>query len=124
MAEDEGTDAPAAVDETAPAVTVDDAAAALAAADAEDDAPIPAKASYDAVGRPYVPYVPEATPAAAPPEEAELEVPKGHDAVVYRGIHDSFEHGPFKFRPGKPVVVPSDVAEELLTYPFEPFERL
>lgn len=57
-------------------------------------------------------------------EEALPEVPKGHRLVVYTGFADVVEHGEYTFRVGKPVAVPSKVAEELLTLPFESFEAL
>lgn len=40
----------------------------------------------------------------------------------YLGRADVFRHKEHSFRNGQPVEVPSDVAEELLTTPFERFE--
>lgn len=48
---------------------------------------------------------------------------KAATKIVYRGTADSFEHGKHIFRPGEPVEVPSEVAEDLLTYPNEKFEE-
>lgn len=70
-----------------------------------------------------------------PPEEAaepdpqqpvgEEPVPDGFVRVVYRGYPDgALTLREYKFRSGEPVNVPSDVAEELLTMPFEDFERI
>ena len=47
----------------------------------------------------------------------------GTRMIVYRGRADVFEHGEHILRPGQPVEVPSDVAEDLLTYPNEKFEE-
>lgn len=60
----------------------------------------------------------------AQPEETSLEIPAGHVVLVYRGAADTVEYGTYRLRNGMPVVVPSDVAEELLTLPFERFERV
>ena len=54
-------------------------------------------------------------------EEASAEPGEGETKVVYRGLADSFEHGGRTYRPDQPVIVPSDVAEDLLTYPNEQF---
>lgn len=62
--------------------------------------------------------------AAAEPEETPLEIPEGFAAVRYLGAADAFEYGAYTFRGDKPVAVPSEIAEELLTFPFERFERL
>ncbi len=56
-------------------------------------------------------------------DEAPRKSSKGSTKIVYRGRADSFEHGKYTFRPGQPVSVPSDVAEDLLTYPNEKFEE-
>lgn len=47
---------------------------------------------------------------------------RSHITVVYVGDADTFSYGPYKFRPGQPAKMPSVIAEELLTYPFEKFE--
>jgi hypothetical protein len=62
--------------------------------------------------------------AEAAPEEAPLKAPAGHVALVYRGAADTYFAGDYLFRPDQPVIVPSDVAEELLTTPFERFETV
>jgi hypothetical protein len=54
-----------------------------------------------------------------PTENAEKP---SHRVVIYRGTADSFRYGVYRFRPGEPANLPSDIAEELLTYPFEKFE--
>lgn len=46
----------------------------------------------------------------------------GHVTIVYKGDADSFSYGPYKFRPGQPAKMPSAIAEELLSNPFEKFE--
>lgn len=86
----------------------------------ESDAPIEwvePVASYEAA---IIDPEPE---AAAQDEETQPEIPEGHAAIRYVGPADVFEHGAYQFRGGQPVIVPSEVAEELLTYPFERFER-
>ena len=83
-------------------------------------------------GTPYEALIVEPPPDApvveeAPIEQAKetpLEVPEGHVALVYLGSADLVEHGEYRFRPGQPVVVPSETAEEILTTPFERFERV
>jgi len=57
-------------------------------------------------------------------QETKLNSPirASHMTVIYRGSADSFRYGPYKFRPGQPATLPSVIAEELLTYPFEKFE--
>lgn len=60
----------------------------------------------------------------APPEETAPEPPEGYVAVRYMGAADALEYGEYVFRPGQPVFVPSDVAEEVLTTPFETFETV
>jgi hypothetical protein len=47
---------------------------------------------------------------------------RAHVTIVYVGDADTFSYGPYKFRPGQPAIMPSVIAEELLTYPFEKFE--
>lgn len=42
--------------------------------------------------------------------------------VTYLGGADRVDIAQFVFRPGVPVEVPSDIAEELLTFPFEEFK--
>lgn len=71
--------------------------------------------------------VPVAEPEAAetPAEPApETPVSAGEATVtlVYRGLADLVTHGAFEFRPGLPVVVPSELADEFLTYPHQAFE--
>ncbi len=56
--------------------------------------------------------------------ETQPECPAGHVRIVYRGYSALFERGEFKFRPDQPVCVPSDVAEDLLTWPNEQFEQV
>ena len=56
-------------------------------------------------------------------EEAPRKESKATTKIVYRGRAAAFGHGKHTFRPGEPVEVPSDVAEELLTYPNERFEE-
>ena len=83
-------------------------------------------------GTPYEAPIVEPPPDApvveeAPIEQAKetpLEVPEGHVALVYLGSADLVEHGEYRFRPGQPVIVPSETAEEILTTPFERFERV
>jgi hypothetical protein len=83
-------------------------------------------------GAPYEALVIDPPPEPVPAEEAiieepketPLEVPTGSVALVYRGSADLVEHGEYRFRPGEPVVVPSETAEELLTMPFERFETV
>lgn len=57
-------------------------------------------------------------------EDAHVKPGDGETAVVYRGLADAFEHDGRVFRPDQPVIVPSDVAEELLTYPNEQFDQV
>lgn len=78
-------------------------------------------ASYEAQ---IVDPVEEAESVTEAAQDTEPEVPEGHVLVAYRGPADTFEHGSYTFRGAKPVAVPSTVAEELLTNPFERFERL
>jgi len=68
---------------------------------------------------------PEAEAAATAPARPVL--PEGSVAVTYRGFADLA--GPvviggvsYSFRNGQPVTVPSEVAEEVLTWPHEPFD--
>lgn len=42
--------------------------------------------------------------------------------LTYRGSAAALSYGDFTLRPGVPVEVPKDVAEGLLTHPFEDFE--
>lgn len=56
------------------------------------------------------------------PESKPKRVPRGQVRITYRGPADVVSHGEFTFRPGQPVDVPSEVAEDLLTLPFEEFE--
>jgi hypothetical protein len=46
----------------------------------------------------------------------------GFVEVTYLGDADRFDIAQYVFRPGVPVSVPSYIAEELLTFPFEVFE--
>lgn len=94
-------------------------------ADEATDDPAPA----DAVpAEPVVHYIaPLAQPATeeATEQPAEsLDIPDGHAAVVYRGNAHVVRHGDFEFRSGIPVVVPDDIAEDLLTLPHEKFEAI
>lgn len=59
-------------------------------------------------------------------EEAPKEKPSKVSTTTlrYSGAADVFHHGEHRFRNGEPVAVPSDVAEELLTTPFEKFEEV
>ena len=67
----------------------------------------------------YVPHLAEPEPEAS--ESAE-PVPDGHVRLVYTGFADVVKFKEHTFRGGQPVIVPSDVAEELLTLPNESFE--
>lgn len=49
-------------------------------------------------------------------------LPPGSYRATYRGGADSADYGGFTFRPGEPVIVPSEVAEQLLTWPNETFD--
>lgn len=66
----------------------------------------------------------ESEPTTGKEQETLPEVPEGHELVRYTGSADLFAHGAYQFRGGQPVAVPSEIAEELLTYPHEPFERV
>ena len=59
-----------------------------------------------------------------PPPTEDAPIARGSKALIYRGRADLYEHGDYQFRPGQPVVVPSDVAEDLLTTPFVKFEEV
>lgn len=63
------------------------------------------------------------TETPEPEKEVEPEPPASGTRVkmYYEGDADVFRYKSFTFRPGLPVTVPSEVAEELLTYPFERF---
>ena len=57
-------------------------------------------------------------------QEAPTDIPPGHVVLTYQGTADRVEHGALSFRVGQPVIVPSDVAEKLLTMlPDEKFDR-
>jgi hypothetical protein len=89
----------------------------------------PEKQDAAAESTPYIAKVvtpSEEPPQAEPPAEEtrRIEVPEGEVAVVYRGLANVVTHGEYRFRNGEPVTVPSEVAEELLSFPFEPFELL
>jgi hypothetical protein len=62
--------------------------------------------------------------AAIIKEDAHAEPGPGEVKLVYLGIADAFEHGGRVFRPDQPVIVPSEVAEDLLTYPNEQFAEV
>jgi len=79
----------------------------------EPEPPVPQPEERQPEPDPEPPPVQQSAPAQAPPRRVSL---------VYKGRADLVDSGPFFFRPGVPVEVPSDVAEELLTLPFEPFE--
>lgn len=64
---------------------------------------------------------PDTTPEESAEEPAPEPPPEGFVAVTYTGAADVVEFGGYAFRPGQPVYVPSDVAEEVLTLPFETF---
>lgn len=87
----------------------------------------PASVSPDevlTVGEPE-PLAPDpAEPETAEPVKETDPEQKGTVTLVYRGTADVLTHGPFRIRPGQPVTVPSDVAEELLTWPHERFEKV
>jgi hypothetical protein len=84
--------------------------------------------------------VTEETQEAAPPVEiipdnvattddgTESEPPpkarRGHQLLRYVGHADMVTHGEIRFRPGEIVEVTNDVAEELMTLPFEEFEQV
>lgn len=50
-----------------------------------------------------------------------LELPS-RITVIYRGEAHAFNYGAYTFRPGTPATLPREIAEELLTYPYEKFE--
>lgn len=56
--------------------------------------------------------------APEPPRKAR----RGHQLLRYVGHADVVSHGDIRFRPGEVVEVHKDVAEELLTLPYEEFE--
>lgn len=67
----------------------------------------------------------DASETAEMPDPVDTETPSGTSGsvtLVYRGPATKAIHGAYEFRPGQPVTVPSDVAEELLTYPHQTFE--
>jgi hypothetical protein len=72
-----------------------------------------------------VPWEPVAPEIVEPHEDAQEEtpdtIPDGYRRLTYTGRADVVEYGEFRMRPGQPVLVPSKVAEELLTMPFESF---
>jgi hypothetical protein len=102
-----------------------------AGADVSEEADITATEEAPLIDAESVPY--EAL-VIDPPEEAdepdpqveEEVVPDGAVRIVYRAATPGgvLTHGDYKFRSDEPVIVPSEVAEELLTLPFENFERL
>ena len=81
---------------------------------------------------PVVEATPEVTvPAAETVETAAKdsdEAPQEHDdepvSIKYIGRADVYEHGEFRFRRGKPVQVPSDIAVKLLALRIERFEAV
>lgn len=97
-------------------ITEEVAVEAPAATEEEEEAPI------------YVPWdafdakIVEPTDETEVTEETQASIPDGHVRVTYIGLANVIEHGEFKLRAGVPVDVPSDVAEELLTMPFESFK--
>lgn len=85
---------------------------------AEARQPTPAEDAETTTAEPSA-FMPE------PGEQKTADLPKpkrGHKIIVYRGAADVVRHGEYAFRPDQPAQVPSDVAEELLTLPFESFE--
>lgn len=114
-------------------------AAAPEDADAPDGA-VEADGEAEATPEPvdpgnWQPTIVEPAPEPTPEEEAAANaparpvLPEGDATVVYRGFADLV--GPvvidgvsYSFRPDQPVTVPSAVAEEVLTWPSEPFELL
>jgi hypothetical protein len=110
---------------TADALVADAAAASLPEAPTEATEP---ETSDEPADEPVAPFKakiidPVEVEAAPEPEETLPEIPKGHELLSYIGDSDAFVYGEYTFRVGQPVAVPSAVAEELLTYPFERFER-
>jgi hypothetical protein len=106
------------------------------------DEPVPAEALETPAVRPHGQdeVATDAAPAAEPdiPGQGQDEIvedapaqetqapptpPEGHVSVTYHGVADLIELGAYKFRPGQPVYVPSDLVEELLTWPNERFVR-
>lgn len=69
-------------------------------------------------------FMPEPAAVNAQVKDALPKVSKGKRLVVYTGNANVLRHGEYVFRVGKPVIVPSEVAEELLTLPFESFEAI
>jgi hypothetical protein len=105
--------------------SIDHAAAAIAAEPEHENVPV----AWTTVDAPPDPPAEGEAGADAPPS-APLFEPGTTVRVVYRGGADvadmkgpdgSGEHE-FRFRNGEPVDVPSEVAEELLTWPGEQFE--
>lgn len=76
----------------------------------------------DAMGNPI--KIEQTAPAAgAAPLAAVPKVRRGERVLVYRGLTDLVELGGYQFRPGIPVAVTEEIAEELLTHPRENFEE-
>jgi hypothetical protein len=91
----------------------------------EDEAPAEEMAQI-APADSYEPIVREPVEEGPEPEPQEEPVADGSTRVVYRAPTSggALTFGDYKFRSDEPVDVPSEVAEELLTMPFELFERL
>lgn len=66
-------------------------------------------------------YVTDPPPPVEAPSNKPPTVPRGYVLVVYTGSADVVEYGEHRFRPGQPVAVPSEAAEELLTHTSETF---
>ncbi len=71
----------------------------------------------------------EVAPDADTPEPAKPVLPAGSVVVIYRGFADlagpiEIDGVTYSFRPGEPVVMPSAAAEQVLTWPHEPFDWL
>lgn len=75
-------------------------------------------------GTPYISPVAEPVVEEPSPQPESLDIPSGYTALVYRGRAHVVRHGDFEFRSGRPVIVPNDVAEDLLTLPHEKFEAI
>jgi hypothetical protein len=84
----------------------------------EDEAPVDLSGVQD----PTPVDVPDSEDAVQSTSAApEVEVTTAMVKLVYTGNADVVRYAPYEFRPGKPVEVPSVIAEELLTFPFERF---
>ena len=112
-----GADVPETTDETAP--------------DAGSEAPVVfteasiTRPRTGPLATPVVRFVPPTDPALADGSAAAEEPRKarsGHVFLTYRGDADVLSFNEYNFRPGIPVETPKDIAEELLTLPFEKFD--